>query len=330
MTGRFVARRVLYAVLTVFGISVVAFFIIELPPGDFLSTTIDHLGSQGDAGHAQIIALRERYGLDQPFYVQYLKWISGIVLHGDFGQSFVWHRPVGELLGDRLPLTMALAFATMIFTWIVAVPIGIYSAVRQYSLGDYIVTILGFLGLAIPGFLIALVLLYVSFRYFGQSVGGLFSPKYVDAPWSLARVGDLLSHMWIPVVIVGLSGTAQLIRIMRANLLDELRKPYVAAARARGLSEQRLIVRYPVRVAINPLLSTVAWMLPVAVSSGEVVAIVLSLQTTGPLLLNALQTQDMYLAGSCILVLSVLTVVGTLLSDVLLGWADPRVRRRYG
>jgi peptide/nickel transport system permease protein len=326
---RFIVRRLAYAVVTVFGISVVAFAIIELPPGDFLTTSIDQLGSQGDAGQAQINALREHYGLDQPFYVQYFKWISGIVLHGDFGQSFVWHQPVSELIANRLPLTMALAFATLVFTWVMAVPIGIYSAVKQYSLGDYVGTVIGFLGLAIPSFLIALVLLYVSFRFFGQSVGGLFSPEYVDAPWSAARVADLLSHMWIPVVITGTHGTATLIRIMRANLLDELRKPYVAAARARGLSETRLVVKYPVRVAISPLLSTVAWALPVVISSGEVVAIVLSLQTTGPILLNALQTQDMYLAGSLIFVISVFTVAGTLVADLLLAWADPRVRSRY-
>lgn len=327
---RYLLRRLAYAVVTVVGISIVAFIIIELPPGDFLTTTLNRLGSEGAVGQLQIEALRQRYGLDQPVYVQYFKWIGGIVLHGDFGQSFVLKRPVAELIGDRLPLTMALAFATLVFTWIVAVPIGIYSAVRQYSVGDYVATIIGFLGLAIPGFLIALVLLYVSFRYFGQSVGGLFSPDYVDAPWSLAKVRNLLSHMWIPVLITGMSGTATLIRIMRANLLDELRKPYVVAARSRGMSEGRLVVKYPVRVAIAPLLSTVAWLLPGLISSGEVVAIVLSLQTTGPMLLRALQTQDMYLAGSFILVVSVLTVVGTLIADLLLAWADPRTRRRCG
>lgn len=326
---RYVARRLVYAVLTIFGISIVAFFIIELPPGDFLTTSIDRLGDGGATGLAQIAALRERYGLDQPFYVRYFKWISGIILRGDFGQSFIYDRPVAELIADRLPLTIAVSFATIVFTWALAVPIGIYSAVKQYSLGDYIATIIGFLGLAIPSFLIALVLLYVSFRYFGQDVGGLFSPEYVDADWSFGRVIDLLKHMWIPVAITGFAGTASLIRVMRANLLDELRKPYVTAARARGNSEGRLIVKYPVRVAIGPLLSTVGWVLPAVISSGEVVAIVLSLQTTGPMLLSSLQTQDMYLAGSFIFVVSVLTVVGTLVSDLLLAWADPRIRHEY-
>jgi peptide/nickel transport system permease protein len=327
--SRYVVRRLVYAVLTIVGISIVAFFIIQLPPGDFLTTTIDRLGDKGSMGSQQIAVLRERYGLDQPWYYQYYKWISGIVLHGDFGQSFVYNRPVSELILQRLPLTIVLSIATLLFTWAVAIPIGIYSAVRQYSVGDYVVTVLGFLGLAVPGFLIALVLLYVSFRYFGQDVGGLFSERYVDAPWGIGKVVDLLKHMWIPVVITGLAGTAALIRVMRANLLDELRKPYVSAARARGNPEVGLIVRYPVRVALSPLLSTVGWVLPAVISSGEVVAIVLSLQTTGPMLLSSLQTQDMYLAGSFILVVSVLTVVGTLISDLLLAWADPRIRHQY-
>jgi peptide/nickel transport system permease protein len=328
MTG-YLVRRLIYAALTVFGISIVSFVIIVLPPGDFLTSLIDQLqNTQGTVNHAEIVALRHQYGIDQPLYVQYWKWISGIVLRGDFGQSFVWNQPVSKLIMTRLPLTMALAFATLFFTWLVAVPIGIYSAARQYSLGDYVFTILGFIGLAIPGFLIALVLLYVSYKYLGQSVGGLYSQKYIDAPWSFAKLGDLLSHMWIPVLITGLSGTALLIRVMRANLLDELRRPYVTAARARGLSEGRLLVKYPVRLAIGPLLSTVGWALPALISSGEVVAIVLSLQTTGPLLLGALQTQDMYLAGSLIMLVSVLAVIGTLVSDLLLAWADPRIRYR--
>lgn len=325
----YLLRRVGYALLTVLGISVVAFVIIQLPPGDFLTTSIDKLDAQGLAGQEQIEALRQRYGLDQPVWVQYWKWITGIVLQGDFGQSFLYQRPVSELVLERIPLTIAVSFATIVFTWAVAVPIGIYSAVRQYSFGDYVVTILGFVGLAVPSFLIALVLLYVSFRYLGQDVGGLFSEQYVDAPWSVGRVGDLLTHIWIPVVITGLAGTAALVRVMRANLLDELRKPYVAAARARGNPELRLLLRYPVRVAIGPLLSTLGWVLPAVISSGEVVAIVLSLQTTGPMLLESLKSQDMYLAGSFIFLVSVLTVVGTLISDLLLAWADPRIRARY-
>ncbi len=327
---RYIIRRLVYAVITVFGISIVSFFIIQLPPGDFLTSTINQMSlTQGDVTQAQIESLRSQYGLDESIAGQYFDWISGIVLHGDFGQSFVWNQPVADLIWDRLPLTIILAFSTLLFTWMIAVPIGIYSAARQYSVGDYAFTIFGFVGLAIPSFLIALVLLYVSFKYFGQSVGGLFSPQYIDADWSVARVVDLLSHLWIPVIIVGLAGTAALIRVMRANLLDELRKPYVVAARARGLSERRLILKYPVRLALSPLLSTVGWVLPALISSGEVVAIVLSLQTMGPLLLRALQDQDMYLAGSFIFIVSVLTVIGTLISDLLLAWSDPRIRRRY-
>ncbi len=327
----YIIRRLIYAVVTVVGISVISFIIIQLPPGDFLSAIVKKQSElNGTLTQGQISDLKNQYGLDQSIYVQYWKWISGILTRGDFGQSFVLNQPVSKLIANRLPLTIALAFATLVFTWIVAVPIGIYSAARQYSFGDYTFTILGFLGLAIPNFLVALVLLYVSFKYFGQSVGGLFSPKYVDVPWSFGRFTDLLTHMWIPVIIVGTNGTAVLIRIMRANLLDELRKPYVIAARARGLSEPRLLVKYPVRLALSPLLSTVGWVLPGLISSGEVVAIVLSLQTTGPLLLAALQSQDMYLAGSFIFMVSLLTVVGTLISDLLLAWSDPRVRHRYG
>jgi peptide/nickel transport system permease protein len=327
---KYVVRRLAYALVTVLGVSIVSFVIIQLPPGDFLASIVKQMTlTNGEVSQAQVAALRSHYGLDQSVISQYFRWISGIVLHGDFGQSFVWNRPVADLIWERLPLTIVLAFTTLLFTWAVAVPIGIFSAARQYSIGDYVFTIFGFIGLAIPSFLIALVLLYVSFRYFGQSVGGLFSPNYVEAPWSVAKVLDLLSHLWIPVLIVGLAGTAQQIRIMRANLLDELRKPYVVAARSRGLSETRLLVKYPVRLAISPLISTVAWILPGLVSAGEVVAIVLSLQTTGPLLLHALQTQDMYLAGSFIFMISVLAVVGTLLADILLAWSDPRIRMRY-
>ena len=328
---RYIIRRLLYAVLTVIGISMVSFAIIQLPPGDFLTSTINQLTlTQGEVTQEQVEVLRAQYGLKDSMISQYFDWISGIVLHGDFGQSYVWNQPVADLIRERLPLTVILAFATLMFTWMIAVPIGIYSAARQYSPGDYLFTIFGFIGLAIPSFLVALVLLYVSFKYFGQSVGGLFSPEYIDAPWSVDRFVDLLSHLWIPVIIVGLAGTAALIRVLRANLLDELRKPYVVAARSRGLSEPRLLIKYPVRLALSPLLSTVGWVLPALISSGEVVAIVLSLQTIGPLLLRALQDQDMYLAGSFIFMVSVLTVIGTLISDLLLAWSDPRIRHRYG
>jgi peptide/nickel transport system permease protein len=275
---------------------------------------------------AQLVALEQRYGLGQPIYVQYWKWISGILLRGDFGQSFEWNQPVNTLIWGRLALTFVLSLSTLLLTWLIAFPIGIYSAVRQYSLGDYVFTVIGYIGLAIPNFLLALVLMYIAFKYFNQSVGGLFSPEYVDAPWSVGKFVDMMNHMWIPVVIIGTAGTAGLIRIMRANLLDELHKPYVVTARAKGMPERRLLLKYPVRVALNPFVSTVGWTLPVLVSGAAIVSIVLSLPTAGPLLLRALMSQDMYLAGSFIMLLSTLTVIGTLISDILLAWLDPRIR----
>jgi peptide/nickel transport system permease protein len=272
-----------------------------------------------------IQALKDRYGLGQPIYVQYLRWMSNM-LHGDFGHSMEWNKPVLGLLTERLPLTFVLAVSTMLFTWAIAFPIGIYSAVKQYSIGDYIATFLGFIGLAIPDFLLALILMWVFFAYFNQSVGGLFSPAFQEAPWSPAKLWDLGKHMIVPMVILGLGGTASLIRVMRANLLDELHKPYVVTARSKGLSESKLLLKYPVRAALNPFISTAGWYLPALVSGATIVAVVLSLPLTGPLLLRALMSQDMYLAGSFIFVLSTLTVVGTLISDILLAWLDPRIR----
>jgi peptide/nickel transport system permease protein len=312
---------------TIFAISVISFMIIQLPPGDYLTTYVARLSAGGDIVEEDAIAaLEARYGLGQPFYVQYYKWITNIVLRGDFGQSFEWNQPVKALLWGRIGFTMILSTSALLFTWLVAFPIGIYSAVRQYSIGDYFFTTLGFLGLAIPDFLLALVLMFVAFKYFNQSVGGLFSQEYIEAVWSWAKVQDLLSHLWIPVVILGTSGTAGLIRIMRANLLDELHKPYVVTARAKGLSEIKLLLKYPVRLALNPFVSTLGWTLPVLISGSAIISVVLSLPTTGPLLLRALIAQDMYLAGSFILILGVLTVIGTLLSDILLAWLDPRIR----
>lgn len=325
----YLLRRLLFMIPTLIAISIVSFLIIQLPPGDYLTTLVANLAAQGDqVDAARLAALRERYGLGQPIYMQYWKWISGIVLHGDFGHSFEWNRPVSTLIWDRLGLTFVLSLSTLLFIWAVAFPTGIYSAVRKYSIGDYIATFFGFVGLAIPNFLLALVLMYVSFRYFNQSVGGLFSPHFIDAPWSWAKLWDLMAHLWVPMIVLGTAGTAGLIRIMRANLLDELHKPYVETARAKGLSEPRLLLKYPVRVALNPFVSTVGWVLPDLVSGAAIVSIVLSLPTTGPLLLRALQSQDMYLAGSFIMMLSVLTVIGTLLSDLLLAWLDPRIRFR--
>ena len=320
----YIGRRILYLIPTLLIVSIIAFAVIQLPPGDFLASLISSAVETVD--QAQVDALRQRYGLDEPIYVQYWKWISGIITKGDFGDSFEWNRPVSDLIWERLGLTMVISLITLAFVWVVSIPIGIYSAVKKYTVGDYIVTVIGFIGLAIPNFLLALVLMYIAFRYFGQSVGGLFSPDYIDAEWSLDRVIDLLSHIWLPVIILGTAGTAALIRVMRANLLDELSKLYVDAARARGLSEVRLLLKYPVRVALNPLVSALAWVFPALVSGSAITSIVLNLQTTGPLLYRSLQSQDMYLAGSLILLVSVLTIMGTLVSDILLAWIDPRIQ----
>ena len=326
---QFIVRRLLLMIPTVFAISIVVFIIIQLPPGDFLTTMVSAMSSQGESvNQAALDALKDQYGLGQPLYVQYFKWMSNIILHGNFGQSFEYNQPVSALIGSRLALTIVISVVSLLLTWIIAFPIGIYSAVRKYSPGDYIFTFISFIGLAIPEFMIALVLLYVSFKYFGQSVGGLFSPQYVDAPWNLGKVGDLFQHMWIPVIIIGAAHTAGLVRIMRANLLDELNRPYVVTARAKGLTERKLLLKYPVRLALNPFISTVGWVLPAILSGEAIIGVVLSLPTEGPLLLHALQSQDMYLAGSLLLLLTVLTVVGTLISDILLAWLDPRIRYR--
>jgi peptide/nickel transport system permease protein len=316
---------------TLFAISVVSFVIIQLPPGDYLTTIITKMESQGQSvDQAMLDGLRERYGLGQPVHEQYLKWISGILFRGDFGQSFEYGASVSALVMDRLPLSIVLTVATLLATWIMAFPNGLYSALRQYSVGDYIATTIGFLGLAIPNFMIALGLMFLMHAGFGYSVGGLFSPEYRDAAWSLARLGDLAAHIWIPMVVLGTAGTAGLIRILRANLLDEVRKPYVVAARARGIPQRRLVFKYPLRVAMNPFVSTVGWVLPALISGEVIVATVLNLPTTGPLLLGALQSQDMYLAGSFLMFLAVLTVIGMLVSDILLAVLDPRIRLAGG
>ena len=327
---QYMLRRSLAMIPTLIAISIISFIIIKLPPGDFLTSYVASLEAQGESvDEAELVALKQRYGLDEPGYVQYWKWISG-VFRGDFGQSFELNQPVSSLIGDRLALTFMISLLTLLFTWIVALPVGIFSAVRRYSLGDYIFTFLGFVGLAIPNFLLALVLMYIAFKYFNQSVTGLFSPEYIDAPWSTGKILDLLGHLWVPIVIIGTAGTAGLIRIMRANLLDELHKPYVTTARAKGLSETHLLLKYPVRIALNPFVSTIGWSLPFLISGSAIVAIVLNLPTTGPMLLRALLNQDMFLAGSFILMLAIMTIIGTLISDLLLAWLDPRIRYEGG
>lgn len=322
----YLARRLILALVTVWAISVVTFVIIQLPPGDFVDAYIANLSASGSMVSAQEAeALRALYGLDQSIWVQYLKW-AGRVVQGDFGMSMEWGRPVTEVLGDRLWLTVLVSLLAILVTWGLALPIGIYSAVRQYSIADYVFTFVGFVGIAVPSFLLALVIMYFGFTLFGANIGGLFSKEFELAPWSWAKVRDLLGHLPIPVLILALAGTAQLIRVMRANLLDELRKPYVVTARARGLSEHRVILKYPVRAALNPFASTIGYLFPFVVSGSIVISLVMSLPTVGPLLLRALVAQDMFLAGTIILLLGVLTVVGTLISDLVLMWIDPRVR----
>lgn len=322
----YIVRRLLAALLTIAAISVISFMIIQLPPGDYISSYIAQLESTGTVVRfEEAEALRAQYGLDSNFAVQYIKWVSRAA-QGNFGLAMEYNRPVLDIIGDRLALTVALTFVSVVFTWVLAIPIGIYSAVRQYSVGDYGFTFIGFIGLAVPNFLFALIALYIGFAWFGASVGGLFSPEYVNAPYSIAKLWDLLNHLWLPSFILAVSGTAVLIRILRANLLDELRKPYVVTARAKGMSEWKLIMKYPVRVALNPLISTIGYLLPLIVSGSIIVSVVMSLPTVGPLLLKALLAQDMFLAGTIILMIGIMTVVGTFISDLLLAWIDPRIR----
>src|SRR5216117_3836955 len=322
----YIGRRAILAIFTVWAISMLSFAIIQLPPGDYVTSYIAQMASMGSVvSDEEAQNLRIQYGLGQPMYVQYLKWMK-LVVQGNFGMSMEWRCPVTEVVGDRLWLTMVVSVAALLLTWVLALPIGIYSAVRQYSVGDYVATFIGFIGLAVPNFLLALVILYFGFTLFNANVGGLFTPELQDAAWGQAKVWDLLKHLPIPALILGLAGTAQQIRIMRANLLDELRKPYVVTARSKGLSEARVILKYPVRLALNPFASTIGYTLPYIVSGSIIVSIVLGLPTVGPLLLKALIAQDMFLAGAIVLLLGVMTVIGTLISDILLVWVDPRIR----
>jgi peptide/nickel transport system permease protein len=322
----YLIRRLALAAVTTWAITVVTFIILQLPPGDFVDAYVAQASAMGTAiSAAEATALRHAYGLDQSLWVQYFKWLN-LVVHGQFGQSFEYGRPVTEVIGDRLWLTILLSIGAIIVTWGLALPIGIYSAVRQYSWGDTIFTFLGFVGLAVPNFLLALIVMYVGLRLLNMNVGGLFSADYQLAAWSWAKLWDLCKHLPVPILILALAGTAQLVRIMRANLLDELRRPYVVTARARGLSERRVILKYPVRAALNPFASTIGYLLPYTVSGSVIISVVLSLPTVGPLLLHSLLSQDMLLGSTIILMLGVLTVLGTLLSDLLLMWIDPRIR----
>jgi len=327
---RFVLTRLLLLPLLMVVFSVTVFAIVQAPPGDFLTTYVATLASSGSSITAeQVEALRREYGLDQPVWVQYLKWMQNI-LRGNLGISLEYQRPNAELIGERLTLTVVLALLAFVLTWAIAIPAGIYSAIHPRSTLDYIFTVLNYIGVATPNFMLALVLMWGAFAYFGVSVTGLFSADYVEAPWSWPRVLDLLAHVWLPAVVLGVAGTARLTRIMRANLLDELHKPYVTTARAKGLSEWRLVLRYPARLALNPLVSTIGWYLPLLFSGSLIVATVMNLPNIGPLLLRALINQDMYLAGAILLIYCFLTVVGTLVSDILLAWLDPRIRLEDG
>jgi peptide/nickel transport system permease protein len=323
----YILRRVLLMIPTLLVISIISFVIIQLPPGDYLTSYAAQMSSQGDTIDAQALdALKERYGLGEPIYVQYFKWISGIILRGDWGQSMEWQKPVKDLIWERLALTMLLSSVAILVSWFVAIPVGVYSATHQYSIPDYVMSVISFVGVGTPGFLLALIVMWLAMSQLNQNVGGLFSNEFLLAPWSVNKVLDMLKHLWIPVVIIALESTAGSIRTTRANLLDELNKPYVETARAKGLEEGKLIWKYPVRVALNPFFSTVGWSLASLISGQTLIAVVLSLQTTGPMMLRALMSQDMYLAGSFLLLLSSLTVIGTLISDIVLAWVDPRIR----
>jgi ABC-type dipeptide/oligopeptide/nickel transport system permease component len=335
----FIGRRIVILIPTLLVISVATYTIIQLPPGDFIQARILELEMEGDASAIrEAEELRELFHLDDPVVVRYLRWL-GIpwfatldssdrgLLQGSLGRSMEDTRRVNDVVGDRILLTVIISLLTVLFTWAMAIPIGIYSAVRQYSFGDYAFTLIGFIGMCIPNFLLALILMYLSATLFDAQVSGLFSPEYAAQPeWTWGKFMDLMKHVWVPVIVLGTSGTAWMIRVMRGNLLDELRKPYVVTARAKGVRPMKLLFKYPVRLALNPFISGIGSIFPQLVSGGAIVAIVLSLPMIGPLLLSALMTQDMYLAGSMLMVLSLLTVFGTLVSDLLLMWIDPRIR----
>ena len=325
---KYFTRRFAYMIFTVWVITLIAFMVIELPPGDYVTNMISNMISAGadEIPPEYVESMRRMYGFDQPIYVRYFKWLWNIISKGRFGYSLAYRRDAAQIIFERLPMSFSLSFSTFVFVWAVAAPIGILSAVKQYSILDYTATFFGFFGQAIPNFLLALVVLFLTYKFFGRAMIGLFSERYENAPWSLAKVGDLLKHIWVPVVIIGLGGTAGLIRTMRANVLDELNKPYVDTARAKGLPEWKLLMKYPVRHALNPFVSTIGWALPGFISGEAIVSMVLNLPTAGPVLLGALQSQDMYVAAGFIFMLSVLTVIGTFISDLLLAWLDPRIR----
>jgi peptide/nickel transport system permease protein len=325
--GAFIVRRVLMLIPFLFLVSALSFVVIQLPPGSFVDTYKRNLEAQGGVvNQAQLQALEVRYGLDKPLVVQYGIWISNMLFRGDFGNSFTYQRPVIDILKERLPRTVSISLVSIVLTWIIAIPLGIIAALKKNSVWDYLLTFLSFIGLSLPAFLLAILLMYVVFANTGWLVTGLYSPQFQDAPWSLAKFVDLLKNVWLPLVVLAVTGAAGTIRVLRATLLDELQKPYVITARAKGLPEWRVILKYPVRLAINPMISTIGWLLPAVVGGELVVSKVLNLPTVGPIILAATLAQDMYLAGAFVLLLSMLTLIGTLISDVLLAWLDPRIR----
>lgn len=324
---KFILRRILIMIPTVLIISAIVFWVIQLPPGDYMTTYISSMEASGESFTMETIEqMRKDYGLDQPWYVQYYKWITNILFKGDFGYSFMYSRPVTYLVAERMPTTLAVSITTMLFTYIVSIPIGIYSAVKQYSIGDYVATTIGFLGMATPNFLLAIILMFLSLKFFGNPLLGLFSKEFVNAAWSWAKFADMMKHMIIPIIVIGTANTCGLIRIMRGQMLDERDQQYVITARAKGLSERRILWKYCVRAALNPIASSIGWSLTTIFTGSTISAIVMNLPTQGPMLQKALLNQDMYLAGSWLLLMAVLTVIGTLLSDILLAWLDPRIR----
>jgi peptide/nickel transport system permease protein len=326
----YLVHRILIMIPTLIAISVLIFTIINLPPGDYFSTYITELQSTGEAADlAKIHFLQEQYGFDRPIWEQYLFWVVGL-LQGDMGYSFAYNLPVNQVVGDRLLMTFIVSFTTIVFTYVVAFPIGVYSATHQYSWTDHGLTLLGFLGLATPSFLFALVLLYLANVYLGISIGGLMDPQFVDRPWTWQKAFSVLGHLWIPVIVIGTAGTASMIRRLRANLLDELQKQYVVTARAKGLPPIRTLFKYPLRMALNPFISDIGSLLPHVISGAAIVSVVMSLPTTGPMLLEALRSHDMYLAGSFLMFMSFLTVIGVFISDLALAVLDPRIRLQAG
>lgn len=324
---QYILKRILLMIPTILVISFVAFIIIDLPPSDYAETYVATLAANGNVTSQETLdQLRNLYGLGEPAPERYIKWMWGIVTRGDFGVAFQYNQPVSSMIWDRIWATMAITLGGLLISWLIAFPVGIYSAVRQYSMGDYLATFLAFVAISVPSFLLALVIMYIRFKYFDITMSGLFSSEMEKAPWSLSKVADFFEHAWLPIIVLGIGAIGGLIRTLRANLLDEMRKPYVITARAKGLPEWKVVTKYPLRLALNPFISGVGFTLPQLVNGSIIISVVMNLPLVGSMLLSALTSQDMYLAGSLILITSVLTIIGVFLSDLLLAWVDPRIR----